>query len=294
MKTVIYLDILLLVNFLIGYFLLRAAGLLTGAAPPIPRALLGAGAAALSSLALLLPPQPAAVQLLYQLASALAVVRCAFCWRGWQGFVRRALWYALLNMLLAGVVGLGISRYGLRGLHTNNLAVYVNLSPFTLLVCVLGVYLAVRLASLLFGPPQPAGGWQLELELGGKPLRLEALCDTGFFLRDPFSGGQTVLLSYPAVKAQLPGALRGYLDAWFLGESALLAQPPPGLAVRPVLCRTAAGEELLPGIGAVLLRLAKPGRPAQSARATVAFCRRGFEAGGFEALFGSELAAGLG
>ncbi len=294
MKTVIYLDILLLVNFLIGYFLLRAAGLLTGAVPHFGRALLGAGAAALASLALLMPPQPAAVQLLYQLMSALVVVRCTFFWQGWRGFARRTLWYALLNMLLAGAVSLGIFRYGLTGVHTNNMAVYVNLSPLALLLCVLCVYLAVRLVSLLFGAPQPAEGWQLELDIGGRTLRLEALCDTGFFLRDPLSGGQTVLLSYPAVKARLPKALSGYLKAWFLGESVLLAQPPPGIALRPVLCRTAAGEELLPGIGSVLLRLTRPGCPVKSTRVTVAFCRRGFEEGGFDALFGGELAAGLG
>ena len=42
MKTVIYLDTLLLVNFLIGYLLLRGAGLLTGCAPSFGRNLLGA------------------------------------------------------------------------------------------------------------------------------------------------------------------------------------------------------------------------------------------------------------
>lgn len=293
MKTVVYLDILLLVNFLIGYFLLRASGLLTGAALPFGRALLGAGAAALASLALLLPKQPLAVQLLFQLASALAVVRCAFCWQGWQRFVRQALWYALLNMLLAGAVELGVLRYGPAGVHTNNMAVYINLSPLTLLVSVVCVYLVVWLASLLFGPPKPAAGWNLELELCGAVLRLDALCDTGFFLRDPLSGGQTVLLSYPAVEAQLPAALRSYLLAWFCGETALPAQPPPGIAPRPVLCRTAAGEELLPGIGKVPLRLSRQGGKTKSMRVTVAFSHRLFETGSFAALFGDELAAGL-
>ena len=34
MKTVVYLDVLLGVNFIIGWFLLRAAGRLTSASPP--------------------------------------------------------------------------------------------------------------------------------------------------------------------------------------------------------------------------------------------------------------------
>lgn len=293
MKTVVYLDLLLLINFLIGYFLLRAAGFLAGSPPEYGRALLGAGAAAASSLVLLLPPLPWALQLLYQLLTALAVVRCAFPWQGWRGFMRRTVWYALLNLLLAGAVGLAIFRWGFSGIHTNNLAVYFNVSPVLLTLCVAGVYLAVRLVGFLFGPPQPAGGWQLELELAGRVLRLNGLCDTGFFLHDPLSGAQTVLLSYPAVRGRLPPLLCGYLDDWFSGKQQLPAQPPPGLAVRPVLCKTAAGQELLPGIGGVRLRLIQKQQTAQSEQVTAAFSRQLFEAGGAEALFGSELLAGV-
>ena len=55
MKTVIYLDVLLLVNFLAGYFLLMAAGLLSGCAARQLRLLAGAGLAALSALVLFAP-----------------------------------------------------------------------------------------------------------------------------------------------------------------------------------------------------------------------------------------------
>lgn len=293
MKTVIYLDILLLVNFLIGYFLLRAAGLLTGGAGRPGRLLLGAVVAAGASLALLLPRQPLPVQFGYQLASALAVVWCAFGRQSPRMLARRVLWYALLNVLLAGAVGYAVLRGGLRGAHTNNLAVYFNISPGLLVGCMLAVYLVIRLLSLLFGPPQPAGGWVLELELAGTVLRLDALYDTGYFLRDPLSGGQTVLLSFPQVRAQLPEPLQAYLAAWFAGDAAALAHPPPGASPRPILCRTAAGEELLPGFRAARLRLSRGGRVAESRAVTAAFCRGSFEQGGAAALFGSELLTGL-
>lgn len=290
-KTVVYLDLLLLINFLIGYFLLRAAGFLAGSPPEYGRALLGAAAASVSSLVLLAPQLPWAVQLLYQALTALAVVRCAFPWQGWRSFMRRTVWYTLLNLLLAGAVGLAIFRWGFSGLHTNNLAVYLNVSPVLLTLCVVCVYLTVRLLGLLFGPPQPAGGWRLELELAGTALQLEALCDSGFFLRDPLSGTPVILLSYPALRGRLPPPLCGYLDDWFSGGQQLPAQPPPGLAARPVLCKTAAGEELLPGIGGVRLRLTRKGQTTESERVTAAFSRHSFEAGGAEALFGGELLA---
>ena len=52
MRTVIYLDVLLLVNFVVGAAFLLAAGLLCGACCSPLRLVGGAGAAAVSSLAL--------------------------------------------------------------------------------------------------------------------------------------------------------------------------------------------------------------------------------------------------
>ena len=57
MKTVIYLDVLLLVNFLAAYFLLLAAGLFSGQRAGFGRMVLGSGAAALSALILFAPEQ---------------------------------------------------------------------------------------------------------------------------------------------------------------------------------------------------------------------------------------------
>ena len=54
-KTVIYLDVLLLVNFVLGALFLLAAGLLGGQRCSTGRLLCGAGTAAASSLALLAP-----------------------------------------------------------------------------------------------------------------------------------------------------------------------------------------------------------------------------------------------
>ena len=52
MKSVVYADVLLLVNFLIGYFLLRAAGLACAVPLPFGRNILGAVIAAVSTLML--------------------------------------------------------------------------------------------------------------------------------------------------------------------------------------------------------------------------------------------------
>ena len=72
MKTVIYLDVLLLTNFLIAYGLLSAAGLLAGLRGRFGRMAAASAAAALTALAILWPEQPYWMQLLYKLGTGAA------------------------------------------------------------------------------------------------------------------------------------------------------------------------------------------------------------------------------
>ena len=285
MKTVIYLDSLLLVNFVIGYFLLRAAGCVCGAPPRWPRGCLGAALAAVSTLILLAPPLPVWAQFLYQGGSALAITAAAFGWQGARLLLRRAAWYFGMNLALAGLVLAAILRFSAQNVQTNNLAVYWNVPPLLLLFCSLGVYLLARLAVLLFGPAEPEQLWQLEAQLPGGTLRGEALWDTGFSWYDPFSGCPVVLVSAPAAQAQLEEPLRQFLQRWFGGDRAAL--PPPG--VRLLSCDTATGGDLLPAVQAQRMRICLGKRVLLCGRVTVAFAGKPLSDGRYLALFGPGL-----
>ncbi len=286
MKTVIYLDTLLLVNFLIGYLLLRGAGLLTGCTPAFGRNLLGALAASASTLVLLAPPLPFGLQLAYQAASALAVVRAAFCWRGARPFFRQAAWYLCLNLLLAGAVVWRCSQ-GTGGIwQTNNLSVYAGISPSLLAGCVAGVYLLTRLLALIFGRAPARTLYRLDLRLGQRPVRgLRALYDTGFEVSDPYTGAPALLAALPALKQKLPPGLESDLEEYFSrGEL-----PAGGAGIRLIQCATAAGRGLLPAVTASGLELSGPGRKGTLPRATVIFCPEKLADGNFEAIFGGGL-----
>ena len=77
-KTVIYLDVLLLTNFALTLLFLLAAGLLCGACCSPLRLVGGAGAAAVSSLALLAPTAPWPLALTYKGTSAALCVAAAY------------------------------------------------------------------------------------------------------------------------------------------------------------------------------------------------------------------------
>ena len=287
MRTVIYLDSLLLINFLIGWFLLRAAGLLTGTEPPWRRGLAGAVLAALSTLILLAPMLPLPLQAVYQLGTAVCVVGAAFPWRGLRCLLREVFWYFGLNLGLAGLVMLAVTQGGAAGMHTNNLAVYFDVSPLLLLGCTLVVYGAARLCAFAFGRPAPEPLWSMELELGGVTLRVAALRDTGFSVRDAFTGRPVVLVSLPAVAGRLPPALEEYLCGWFGGDSGVV--PPAELGVRLLHCGTAVGGGLLPGVPVKRLRLTCGGQTLCTGGAVAAFCGQRLADGRYDALFGPDL-----
>ena len=176
----VYLDVLLLTNFLTAYLLLLAAGALSGQRAPFARMLAGSALAALSALILFAPEQPYPVQVAYKAATALGITAAAFGWRSRRRLVTAACWYAALNIALAGAVLLVILRTGTRVADTANLTVYLRVSPLLLLAlsgaCCAAVELGLRLFTRREAPTKTAG---LELELCGQPVRLRAALDTG-------------------------------------------------------------------------------------------------------------------
>ena len=282
-----YLDVLLLTNFLMAYFLLLAAGALSGQRGGFVRMLAGSGLAAMSSLILFAPPQPYLVQVVYKITTALAITAAAFGWRSKRRLVTAACWYAALNIALAGAVLLAVLRTGTRAADTANLTAYLRVSPLLLLalsgVCCGAVDLGLRLLMRRDAPIKTIG---LEFELCGQPIRLRAAPDTGCHLRDPITCLPVLVVSYPDAKARLPGPAVDFLEQWFAG--ATQADPPPGARLRLVPCGTAADRTLLPGFAVPGIGLITEKGVLGLGRSAVVFAPRSFGNTAYEALYGND------
>lgn len=278
-KTVIYLDELLLVNFVIGAALLLGAGLLSARSCTGWRLLAGSGAAALASLGLLLPELPTPAAFLYKALTCCGTVAAAYGVPGVRSFARLCGWYVLLNLLLCGAVVLP-------GVQSANLCLYLPLSPGRLLVSCGAVYAVLRGLLYCFGRAQ-SRSFPAVLEVQGVSLPVQAFCDTGFSVQDPLTGKAVVLVHSPSVQALLPEALRQFLDASFRDGSAL---PPPGLGVQMVPCSTVTGKSLLPAVPGTRLQCGKK----CVGGFLVAFCGPDVPAEHWTLLLGSELARELG
>ena len=144
MKTVIYLDELLLTNFLAAAALLLGAGLLCARQCSGLRLMAGSAAAAAASLGILLPELPEPAAFLYKVFTCCAAVAAAYGVPGLRNFVQLCAWYLLLNLLLCGAVLLP-------GVQSANLCVYLPLSPGRLLLCCGAVLAVLRGVLFCFG-----------------------------------------------------------------------------------------------------------------------------------------------
>ena len=278
MKTVLYLDELLLMNFVIGAALLLCAGLLCARQCSGVRLCAGGVLAAASALILLAPELPFVPALVYKALTCAGAVAAAYGLPGVRCFAHLCAWYTLLNLLLCGAVVLP-------GVHSNNFSVYLPVSPGRLLACTAAVYAVLQGVLFCFGRAEGRASPAV-LMLGGVRIPVQAFYDTGFSLQEPLSGRTVVLVHYPAVRGTLAAPLQSFLDAYFAGNA---SPPPPGLGVRLVPCATVSGQSLLPAVPAQALEL--HGRRADSLLA--AFCSPASPPESWTLLYGADTAAAL-
>lgn len=195
-----------MVNFLVAYFLLQAAGLLSSQHAAFSRMVCASGIASLSALILFAPELSYPAQILYKILTACAVVGVAFGLQGLRRFVTAVCWYAALNILLAGLCIAVILRTGTPLLQTANLTVYLRISPVVLLLLSAASCGAVWLVLHFSGStPQTTRTIGIEFELCGAPVRLRATLDTGCHLKDPVTCLPVLLISWPAAKGHCRG-----------------------------------------------------------------------------------------
>ena len=236
MEIGVYVDVLLVLNFIIDYLLLLFCGRLAGRRIHRRRLLAGALLGALVSLAIFLPPMGFWLLAGVKLGSACAMVRLSFPWQGAWAFAREVFLFFTVSFLLAGIcLGLWLG-LGVGGVLCYNGVTYFDVSILSLLLSITAAYLLLGAYARLRGLPEEERctasiTWQ------GRSVTLPALRDSGNRLTEPFSG-------LPAAVAGLE-ALQPLLDAESMAAILSRQLPETGL-LRPIPCRTAYGGGLLP------------------------------------------------
>lgn len=254
----VYVDILMLLNFLVDFLLLVGTNRLSGHPPGFRRALLGALLGGLYAGACVLPGFDFLAGTLWRLVS-LALMSVITFGTG-QSALRRGVLFVFLSMALGGIA-LGLGKGGF----------------WSLVLASCGVC-----ALCLVGFRGRAGGQEyahVTICHGGRELSLTALMDTGNTLLDPITG-------CPVLVADAASARR-LLDL----DAAALASPLETMALR-----RQPGLRLIPysavGQKAGLLLAIRPDSVqfnGKKAECIVAFAPQSLGQGRFQALAGGVL-----
>lgn len=268
MNRGIYVDVLLVLNFLADYVLLVSAQLLGRRRLYRGRLALAALLGALSSLAIFLPLQSFGAQWSGKLALSAAMLRVAEPWQGWRRFLWGWVQLFGVSFLYGGAMTALMLGSG-PWFFWRNGALYLTLTPLSLLLC-LGAGFGILQLYQRHCPREPDPGRKLEVELKllGKSLRCAALWDSGNSLREPFSGLPVVVLD------------RGLF--------------PEGLSreqLRLIPCSTVSGSTLLPAVRGESLELLEPGEKLCYEQFYVARSQEPLAAQGCQLLLSSALTA---
>ena len=168
----VYLDLVVILNFLVDYLLLLGTNRLSGFPAEGKRAAWAAALGAVYSGACLLPGFRFLGNTLWRLVSLGLMASLAFGWN--VSALRRCGVFVLLSMALGGIaLGLGDGRFGM------------------LVAAALGVWLLCRV-----GFEGPIGREYVPVELwnGNVHMKVLALRDTGNTLKDPVTGEPVLIL----------------------------------------------------------------------------------------------------
>lgn len=185
---VIYIDVLIFVNFIVNYFILLATQRICRQRAGTLRIFLADALASACSLAVFLPETGAISGVLLRLAVSSAVVLTAFGFRDCKRFFSLLGGFFAVSFAYAGIC------FGIwavlkpKGMIIKNDIVYFDVSPL-LLICTSAVcYVLLMLLKKHFSKDEGTSlEYTVEITINGQTSSLKGLLDTGNMLYDCFS-----------------------------------------------------------------------------------------------------------
>lgn len=193
--TVIYVDVLFIVNFFITFFLLLVTAKLSKRSEKIWRLVLASFIGGAYSLIILVEDLSFAISFFGKLAAACLMILVAFKLKGFKAYAKEVAVFFFVNFLFVGIiVGLWFV-FKPKGVIINNSTVYFNASAKLLLVTALAAYLISALIIRIYNNKTAAKElYSVTVFKNGSSVRFFAFADSGNNLKEPFS-------NYPVIVA---------------------------------------------------------------------------------------------
>lgn len=196
----VYADVLVIINFMVDYFLISAAGLILKKQIKLWRHILAALAGGISCIYIFFAPDSIFLELLL-LAGIYAVVSVvAFGMGGWLKFFKSYLILLAVTVSFGGIMNVLCNVFKVRSFLVHNSVVYFNISPMFLCLATVIGYLVFIVFSKIFGARfTSAQSCKVTLFYNGNRTTFDALIDTGNSVKDVF-GKREIIIADSSIK----------------------------------------------------------------------------------------------
>lgn len=206
---VIYLDVLITVNWVIDYLLLSTTARILRLTPKRWRLVLGGLAGSLSACLVFLTPAPTLLLLVLHLVSACILVKTAFVFTNIIAFLKQTVVLYVVSALFSGIVSFLWFLTKSETLYTKNGVVYMDISPLLLTVFAVISYAVISLYEYITRKQAPHSyEFRLYIDDGNGICECRALYDTGMHLAEPFSGKPVVIVERDVIEPYLSAELK--------------------------------------------------------------------------------------
>lgn len=193
---VVYADVLIAVNIIVDYFLLKLTSRFLGKSPPLIRMVSGAVLGGLFALWIFVPVKSRVLQFVVQILFAFMMSFAVFGFLNLKAFLRNTLTFLSVSLFYCGLMFL--TWYFLRpnGMIIHNSVVYFNVSPLFLTVfSVAGYFISAFLRSVFSKNNAVAFKCEVTVYLNKKSITLKGIVDSGNSLSDPFGLSEVMIVS---------------------------------------------------------------------------------------------------
>ena len=194
LKTVIYADILVIINIMVNYLLLRASTAITGHSFKPIRFLLSSAAGGLFSLIIFVENISVAVNIITKLVFLAVMMLIAFEIKSGKVFIKCCAAFLAANFVFAGIMFAICTAFFPHSALYKNGVVYFDIDILTLTVSTVICYFTLSLIARFTKSRTPEKCiYTLEIFYENKSVTGKALFDSGNTLCDCFSGKPVII-----------------------------------------------------------------------------------------------------
>ncbi len=204
MQNTIYIDVLLVVNFVVNYFLLKASAKLISVHTTHKRGICAALVGAVSSLSIFLPYKGLVFMVLLKFIFAALMVVMAFGYTTFKSFAVKLLSLFTVSFFFSGLMFAVWMFTPISGIYYYNGVVYFNISSLNLFVFTVISYLLITAFDYFVKRRNIKNEkYLLTLNYMGKEIILKGFMDSGNHLTEPFSGYPVAVVHIDKIKEML-------------------------------------------------------------------------------------------